>query len=597
MNWNVSMNIKLFCKNLGLILFANFLMGCASQLTYRNAIAQESQSSETIKSERLLIEGKYPLLGSRSAYSFLSPRQEYMFNILVAEIARLNGNYILAAKSFFDIASKARDWKMAERATQAALYAQRYYKAAQAAHLWVALAPNDSNAREILVNILLSQKRIDEAVVYLEAIFDNTQDNDKSLKSVIENILEQKNPAIALKLLEKLIAKHPDHSVILFAYSRLLIQGNQFKQALEVLKTLLSQIPDHAEAVPLYAYLLNSFEQYEEALQWMKKALQKKPAAHEWRLIYARMLADAEKFDEAIKQFKRLLSQHPKHGEFLYALGVLSLQIQQLPAAKNYFTRLLKSGEQVNMARYYLGVIAQDEKNIENALSWFEQVESGSNYLNAQARIASIFVNQGQLDKAVEHLRNVPVANVEEKINLIQMEAEILIEQKRYEQALEAYHNALELKPDNIEVLYMRSLLYEKMGNMALLEQDLRRVLVIDPENVGALNALGYGFTEYTVRYQEAYELIKKALTLSANDYYILDSMGWVLYKMGNYAEAIAYLRKAQAQQDDPEIAAHLGEVLWKSGEQRAATDVWEKAQNTFPDDEKLREVIDRFIR
>ncbi len=206
-------------------------------------------------------------------------------------------------------------------------------------------------------------------------------------------------------------------------------------------------------------------------------------------------------------------------------------------------------------------------------------------------------MTQGQLDKAVEHLRNVPVANVEEKISLIQMEAEILSEQKRYEEALDAYHNALELKSDNIEVLYMRSLLYEKMGNMALLEQDLRRVLVIEPENVGALNALGYGFAEYTDRYQEAYELIKKALTLSANDYYILDSMGWVLYKMGNYAEAIAYLRKAQAQQDDPEIAAHLGEVLWKSGEQRAATEVWEKAQNTFPDDEKLREVIDRFIR
>ncbi len=591
------MNIKLFCKNLGLILFANFLMGCASQLTYRNAIAQEAMSSEAeIKSERLVIEGKYPPLGSRSAYSFLSARQEYMFNILVAEIARLNGNYTLAAKSFFDIASKTRDWKMAERATQAALYAQRYYKAAQAAHLWVALAPNDLKARKILVNILLNQKRIDEAVVYLEAMFDNIQDEQEPLKSVIENILEQKNPAIALKLLEKLIANHPDHPVILFAYSRLLIQANQFKQALEVLKTLLSHVPDHAEAVPLYAHLLNSFEQYEEALQWMKEALEKKPAAHEWRLIYARMLADAEQFEVAVKQFKRLLSQHPEHGEFLYALGVLSLQIKQLPAAKNYFMRLLKSGEQVNMARYYLGIIAQ-EKNIEKALYWFEQVESGSNYLNAQARIASILVKQGQLDKAVEHLRNVPVTNIEEKINLIQMEAEILSEQKRYQQALEAYHNALELKPDNIEVLYMRSLLYEKMGNLALLERDLRRVLVIDPKNVGALNALGYGFTEYTDRYQEAYELIKKALTLSPNDYYILDSMGWVLYKMGNYAEAIAYLRKAQAQQDDPEIAAHLGEVLWKSGERRAATEVWEKALNTFPDDEKLREVINRFIQ
>jgi tetratricopeptide (TPR) repeat protein len=587
-------NLKLFCKNLGGVLFANVLMGCTSQLTYGDAIAQETKDSKPDIQSQPQIQGKSPPQTIGYTY-FISRQQENMYKTLVAEIAILRGNYILAATYFFDVALKVRDWQLAHRATQAALYAKRYDMATQAALLWVSISPNDLNARKILANILLSQKRIDETVVHLEALFDNLKDHPQQLMLVMEDILEPKNPALAFELLEKLVAKRPDNPVVLLIYSRFLLQAKKVEQAKRVLQTLLTHVPYHDDAVPLYAYVLDKLEKTEQALQWLEQAVKKYPTKQEWRLMYARMLADAEQFDKAIKQFQQLLSKSPKNnGDILYALGVLSLQKKQRSAATDYFMRLLETGERLNTARYYLGLIAQEEKKLDKALHWYYQMKEGSNYLNAQARIALILAEQGNLDKAIKHLRQVPVDSLEDKTNLIQMEAELLIDEKRYQQALEAYNHALELKQDDIEILYMRALLYEKMDKLNLLERDLRRVLSIAPENVGALNALGYSLADRTDRYQEAYELINKALSLSPTDYYILDSMGWVLYRMGNHVDAIAYLRKARAQNDDIEIAAHLGVVLCKTGDEQAAKEVWKEAQKTFPDDEILRKIVRR---
>jgi tetratricopeptide (TPR) repeat protein len=331
----------------------------------------------------------------------------------------------------------------------------------------------------------------------------------------------------------------------------------------------------------------------------MKQTLEKYPVQPEWRLMYARMLADAEQFEEAIREFQLLLSQNPQQSKILYALGVLSIQIKRLSKAKEYFQELIRIKKRVNIAQYYLGKIAYDEKELEKAISWYKQIEEGANYfLNAQVRIASILAEQGHLDEAIEHLQNVVLKskNKEDMLRLILFEAELLTDQERYQQALDTYNRALELKPDSTDVLYMRALLYEKMGHLKQMEQDLRHVLTLAPKNANTLNALGYSLMEYTDRYQEAYELIKQALALNPDSYYILDSMGWVLYRMGKYSESIEYLRKAQAKQNDPDIVTHLGEVLWVSGDKEAAKTVWEKALKDFPENEKLREVVQRFM-
>ncbi len=584
------MKIK-FIKNIWVIFITNLLVGCASQLTNGNAIAhaQETHSSETqIQSPSTL---------SSKSGDFVSAQQEYMHNILVAEIARLRGNYHLAAKYFFEIANHFRDLGFVELATRTALSAQEYDIATKAASLWITLAPNNLYAYQLLGKILLHQKHTEAMVAHLETMIDNFKDEPQQLATLMGVMLEQqKDQNFALDIMKKLATKRPNEPIILLTYSRLLGHANQIEQALEVLRTLLDRVPNHVEGVPLYAYLLNQQNKQVLALQWMKEALYKYPDKQEWRLIYARMLADAEQFKESIRQFKQLLPQSEQSDDILYALGILSLQIKQPSTAKKYFKVLLKRGERANIARYYLGQIAQEEKDLQKALFWYHKVEDGSNYLNAQARIALILVELGKLEQAIEHLRSVPLSSQEDALTLMQLEAELLVEQKRYPQALEIYERLIKLKPDNIDILYMRAMLYEKMGNINQLERDLRHILELEPKNADALNALGYTLTEHTGRHQEAYKLIKQALILSPTDYYILDSMGWVLYKMGKYAEAIVYLREALLKKNDPEIAAHLGEVLWTKGDRQTAQKVWEKAQSNFPNDEMLHKVMRRFL-
>jgi Flp pilus assembly protein TadD len=258
--------------------------------------------------------------------------------------------------------------------------------------------------------------------------------------------------------------------------------------------------------------------------------------------------------------------------------------------------KLLKIGERFNDAYYYLGQIAERENTAKTALTWYKKVDGGNNYLNAIARVVLILIDQKGLTKALDYLHKVEV-DEEDLLILIQFEAELLVEHKRYTQAMTIYNQALEDYQDNTELLYMRALLAEKIGDMKQLEQDLRHILLLEPNNVQALNALGYSLADNnTDRLEEAYDLIQRALILRPEDYYILDSMGWVLYRMGHYEEAIEYLRKAQTKQDDPEVAAHLGEVLWISGDKQAAQVIWEQARARFPEDEQLREVMQRFL-
>ncbi|HHB91745.1 MAG TPA: DUF3808 domain-containing protein, partial [Thioploca sp.] len=567
------MNTKILYKNIKIILIMKLLMGCTTQTTLGGI--QENQNLQQITNE------------------FTSQRQEYMYKILVAEIARLRGDNILAANNFFDIAIKTKDLIIIERATQHALMAQDYNLAMKAAQLWVTLVPNNPYARQILGRVLLEQKHTDEAVIHLEAMIDAFKDNSVQLRSVLEDILEQhQDKEQVIELLEKLLIKRPKNPIILLIYSHILLQEEKFQPALKALDTLLTIYPGNIEAVPLYATILNKNNKLSEALQWMRKSLSKYPNNSEWRLFYARMLANAEQFDESIRQFESVAVKYPDNPDILYALGILFIKTAKFTKAKTNFLNLIRIGERTNSANYYLGYIAQQQNDLDKALFWYKKVKDGPTYMNTQARIALVMVEQNHLDEAVEYLRNVPTDDTEDAVSLIQLGAELLIEKKRYKPALDMYNHALSYTPNHPNLLYMRALLYEKMGYVKEVETSLRRLLVNDPNNINVMNALGYTLINNTNRYQEAYDLIQRAINLGGEEYYILDSMGWVLYKMGNYVESIAYLRKAYAKSNDAEIAAHLGEVLWKNKEQHDAEQIWSKALQNSPKNEKLKAVI-----
>ena len=246
-------------------------------------------------------------------------------------------------------------------------------------------------------------------------------------------------------------------------------------------------------------------------------------------------------------------------------------------------------------ATFYLAQIAESREQVSDALDLYRAVEKGSNHFQSQIRIALILSSRDEIVDARAHLHAIVPENDEQKLHLVQAEGEILAQHERFDDAMAVYDRAL-VDHYDMELLYTRAMLAEKIGQLDVLEEDLRAILEREPENAQALNALGYTLADHTDRYEEAHELIERALALNPDDFYILDSMGWVLYRLGRLGEAIEYLKRAREIKDDPEVAAHLGEVLWVMGDKDAARDIWDSALKDTPDDQRLLDVIERLM-
>jgi len=312
-----------------------------------------------------------------------------------------------------------------------------------------------------------------------------------------------------------------------------------------------------------------------------------------WRAI-GNILSKQYKLDEAMAAYKQQVEIDPELEHTWFYMGnILSVQgrFNEAIAAYQNQVAIIPSHE---LAWYYMGNLLLKHDKFDEAIATYKKVwdKEGKNYYDAQIGIAKALAKKGQSDKAIEYIVAVPVNTIKKGISL----TKFLINQKRYNHALEICNQLLSLKPDNIDVLYVHGHLAEKMGLMEQYELDFRRILEINPQHVNALNTLGYTLANRTERYQEAYDLIKRALHLQPDNFAFLDSMGWVLYRMGKYSESLEYLRKAQVKQNAPDVAAHLGEVLWVSGDKDAAKVVWEKALNDFHENEKLREIVQRFM-
>ena len=206
-----------------------------------------------------------------------------------------------------------------------------------------------------------------------------------------------------------------------------------------------------------------------------------------------------------------------------------------------------------------------------------------------------VLAKQGDLAGARRYLEGIKSQNDPQRVQVALAQEQILREAKQYRAALEALNAAIKTVPDDKDLLYARALVAEKLDMFDVTELDLRAILKKDPKNVNALNALGYTLTDRTTRYQEALELLQQAMTLKPDDAFIMDSMGWLQYRLGNNAEAVKYLKHALEIRNDAEIAAHLGEVLWVMGNHREAESVWNRALLETPDDEALNGVIKKF--
>jgi tetratricopeptide (TPR) repeat protein len=520
------------------------------------------------------------------------------YQVLVAEVAGHRGRLDLAVANYLAVARATRDPRVAERAVRVAAFAQDDAATLEAAKLWVQVVPTSHEARRILAGLYLRADRIDEAVVEMRALFEALKTTPaQTYALLVEMLSREADENAAFVAMERFVAGQEDDPQAQIALANLSLRRGRLDRATELLHRALARAPDDLAANLLFAQVLQTQGRAEEAADFLGQAVARQPDQAGLRVAYGRLLVAAKRYELAAREFQKVVEGNPENSEARYALALLLLQTERLDEAEQHLRILAtRSPRQLN-ARFYLGQVAESRNRADEALSWYRQVDQGEHFVDAQVRVGVLLARQGRMEEARQHLQGVEVASAKDQVRLYQVEAELLAEAGRLDDAMSVYDLALSENADEADLLYSRAMLAEKMGRIDLLERDLRAILAHDPDHAQALNALGYTLADRTDRYEEAHELIAKALAQRPDDYFILDSMGWVLYRMGRYPEAVEHLRRAAAASDDAEIAAHLGEVLWVMGDQAGAREVWEAALARHPADQKLKEVMQRFLQ
>jgi len=519
-----------------------------------------------------------------------------LYKLLVAEIAGRRGRMDLSLKNYLEVARSTRDPAVAERAVRIAVFARNQEGGLEAASLWTQIAPDSTDARQVYAALLLRAGEIDTAVRQLDAAIPYFPGGPAEAYPRIGDMLaRERDKTVAVAVMARLVGGRPDDLYAQSAYAQLLARAGQTDRAVEVYERVLALDPDNQQTLVIYARLLQRQGKTEQALVTLNDALNKNPNADRVRLTYARLLVDTKQYEGALQQFARLSQRAPDNADVRYAYGLLLMQTNHMDKAEAQFKELIARQERVPIAYYYLGQIAESRDDIEGALSAYRNVREGEHRLNAQIRAAVLLAESGRVVQARAHLHGLRGDNSQQVIRIYRAEAEILVKRKEYGEAMQVYDGALADFPDDTDLLYSRAMLAEKMDDIEQLERDLRAILAREPNNADALNALGYTLADRTDRYVEAYELVKRAFELKPDDHYVIDSMGWTLYRMGRLQEALGHLRRAMALNGDPEIAAHLGEVLWVMGDKKGARDIWDSALRNTPDDPRLLDVKKRF--
>ncbi len=539
--------------------------------------------------------------------------EDLLYKLLVAEIAGQRGESKLAGERYLELAKSTRDPRVAQRAAQIAYFLKDPPMALAALRLWVEFAPNNIEARQGLVAFLVRDGQADTALPHLEKLLtllplppsaqaaatpngpEFITEQGYAFMFVASLLSREQDKPATLRLMKKFTEGHRDNPDAQLAHATLALGVADFQAARAALDQALQLKPGWGRAAALRARMLQMQGDSDGALNYLQEVIKDHPKDLSLRLSYARMLVDAKRLEQAREQFTTIAQQMPDNPDVALSLGILSLQIKQPDDAERYLKQARQLGKYQRETSYYLGQIAESRKDYGTAIGFYKTVDQGEAYLDAQLRVVGLLAKQGDTAGARIYLRKIKLQSPEQAKLITLAEADLLRDEKRYTQAIEIYNIALQQAPADNDLLYGRAMLAEKIDRLDILEQDLRNILAREPKNARALNALGYTLADKTTRFQEALDYIKRALELSPQDGAILDSMGWVQFRLGNREEALRYLRQALELTPEAEIAAHLGEVLWVTGDQDQARKIWQDALKTSPEDEILQSTVKRF--
>lgn len=569
-------------------LFGLSLAGCA---TFDGASDAEKPSSTGQSQEQDGPTAK-PLAETPIEYADFEP--EVLYLLLSGEIAAQRGRYDVVLVNYLQAARQSRDIGVIKRSLRIAQSLNADNALRQLGDLWVEVEPKNLQAHRVLAIQAVKQNDLEAALAHMETIMDLGGDADfDSLAAMAGNLPVEKQQEL-LALYRQLEQRHPNTPELQFSIALLLKATGEPKQALAQLAPLLEKNTNFQPALVLKGDLLYETGQTTEALEHLQRNTRRFPDNRQMGTLYGRMLIGEGELRLAQDEFRRLVTQFSDVPGLRLSHALVALENGEIDLAKNELTRLIEQGHHTDEAHYYLGRIADQDNNPEQAIGYYLNVESGNYYFPALARASELMAEEGDLEGALSNIQTLRESNPEQAENFWLLRVNLLIDNNKTTRALEAAGKALAEYPENIRLRYARAMQLDLVGRYEAAEADLRTILEAEPTNAVALNALGYIIATRTDRYGEARELIEKALAQDPENPAILDSMGWVLFKQGDTEQALNYLTRAWEAFPDPEVAAHLGEVLWKSGDRTQARMIWNEGLDKAPQHPVLKETIDR---
>jgi len=564
--------------------FTLFLTGCASNpplvLTPEEPAETTEQKSPTVPEEKIDPPTR-PFEG------------DTLYSLLVAEFAGQRQRFDILLSNYMSQAENTRDPGVAERATRIATYLQANQAALVAAKLWEDIAPDNSNAKQAYSVQLVKADRFHDALTQMEETTALGADAAYDYLALNSRKASHADREELLARYDKLLETDPQNGKLLFGKTILLQLNNELDAALET-ANLLDSHRSTEQSTLLVARLLHQMGQTDDAIERLENELETKPENKQYRLLYAQLLIDQKHYEKAYQEFDTLVEFSPQDGQMRLTLALLAMENNLDEAASEHLSLLVNNEKLQYEAHYYLAQLAERQEDTETMLEHYRQVTSGDKALKAHSKIGETLITANRLSDMHEIFSGSRETNTDLAKSLYLLEAELL-SRNQYTQAAEILLNkALTEFPEDINLLYSRAMAAVQTNDLKAMERDLRSILGKDPDNAMVLNTLGYTLVDRTDRHDEALVLIKRANELKPNDPAITDSLGWAMYRIGEYEEAIRLLEKAFADFPDHEVAAHLGEVYWITGKQQQAQQLWKDALKERPDSDILRDVIDR---
>ena len=534
---------------------------------------------------------------------------QLFYQVLLGELIAGNGEPAPAVSLILDAARKSNDARLYQRATDLALESRSGEVALQAARAWQQAQPGSIEASRYTLQILLALNRVAESADALKALIELTpaMERPQALSSVPRLYARVGDKKGVPPLVEQALAPYfnaPPTAVAAWVMAaRLRLAADNKAGALEAVQR------GHAANRFDESPVMMAIEMMEPSLPAAEALVRQylsvpNPAQAELHFAYARNLLNALRYPEALTQLQIVTRDKPDFAQGWLVLGSLQLQEKQAVPAEATFKRYLSLAEKqppsvdrdraLAQAFLALAQIAEKRQAFAEAEAWLKRINSPDVLIQAQSRRAALLARQGQLQAGIALIRELPERRGDDARNKLFAEVALLKEFKQLPMAYESLGQAVASAPQDVELIYEQAMTAEKLNLLTDMERLLRRVTEIKPDYAAAYNALGYSLADRNLRLPEAKQLIQKALEFAPTDPFIRDSLGWVEFRLGNLQEAARILSDAYKDKPDPEIAAHLGEVLWSLQQRDRALAVWREGHMMNPDNETLQETLQR---